>query len=80
MAGVDDLADRSGGVPGGAGIPRWYVWLVAAGLAVVAVALLVLWVDLRHTAAIERGQPLPPARILVTPSPTPAPGPYGGAP
>jgi hypothetical protein len=40
--------DRYGWCEDGADFPRWLAWAVAAGFAVVAVCLLLLWVDLRH--------------------------------
>ena len=59
------MADR----PGGHDEPRWLLWVVVFGAVVIAVGLLVLWVDLRHSAAVDDGRPLAPFVVVVTPSP-----------
>lgn len=53
---------------GGHDEPRWLMCLVAAGLAVIAAGLLVLWVDLRHTAAVEIGRSPAPHVVVHTPA------------
>lgn len=56
-------------VDGGHDEPRWLMWLAVVGGLVIAVALAVLRIDLRHTAAVDDGRPLDPYIVTVTPSP-----------
>lgn len=54
------MADR----PGGHDAPRAAIIAVVVGAVLIAGCLLLLWVDLRHRAALERGAP-PPAYVVV---------------
>jgi hypothetical protein len=49
--------DRHGWQEDGGEFPLWVGWVIAFGFAVVCVGLLVLWVDLRHQAALYDSRP-----------------------
>lgn len=51
---------------------------IGAGIVVLGMLLLILWVDLRDRAARERGAPLAPYIVVHTPRTYGAPGPSGG--